>query len=206
MGRRAPGAFYVLPDEALAQVKLPSAEELEQTPAYHFQRGTALYQEGKLNEAIAAYRQCVTLDLTFPNAHYNLGVALGDAEEYAEATACLQAVVEAEPERAEAWNSLGYLACRQRRPREAIAYYERAIELQPDYAQAHVNLGLALLQLGDYPRGLAEHEWRWRTGQFTPFTCPHPPWDGQPNPSKTLLSTPNKAPAMPSSLPAIYRL
>jgi tetratricopeptide (TPR) repeat protein len=115
---------YVLPDEALAQVKLPSAEELARSPA-------------------------------FPNARYNLGVALGDAEDYAGAIACLQAAAEAEPGWAEIWNSLGYLACRERRPREAVAYYERAIERQPDYAQAHFNLGMTLLQLGDYRRGLA---------------------------------------------------
>lgn len=99
----------------------------------------------------------------------------------------MRLAAEAEPERAEAWNSLGYLACRQRRPQEAVAHYERAIELQPDYAQAHFNLGLALLQLGDYRRGLTEHEWRWKTGQFTPFHCPHPRWDGSPIPGKTLL-------------------
>ncbi|MGH8548599.1 MAG: hypothetical protein ACRERU_08380 [Methylococcales bacterium] len=46
---------------------------------------------------------------------------------------------------------------------------------------------MTLLQLGDYPRGLAEHEWRWKTGQFTPFHCPHPRWDGNPIPEKTLL-------------------
>jgi tetratricopeptide (TPR) repeat protein len=82
-------------------------------------------------------------------------VALGDGKQYEEAIACLHAVVEAKPGRAEAWNSLGYLACRERGPQKAVAYYERAIELQPDYAQAHFNLGLALLQLGDYPAGLA---------------------------------------------------
>lgn len=178
---------YVLPDAALAQVKLPSAEELARTPAFHFQRGLTLYKEGKLPEAIAAYRQCVALDPIFPNARYNLGVALGDAGDYAEAFAWMRLAAEAEPERAEAWNSLGYLACRQGRPREAVAHYERAIELQPDYAQAHFNLGLALLQLGDYPHGLAEHEWRWNTGQFTPFHCPHPRWDGSPIPGQTLL-------------------
>jgi uncharacterized protein (TIGR03032 family) len=178
---------YVLPDEALAQVKLPSPEELEQTPAFHFQRGTTLHKEGKLEEAIAAYRQCMTLDPTFPNARYNLGVALGDTEDNEEAFATMQAAAEAEPERAEIWNSLGYLACRQRRPRDGVSFYERAIELQPDYAQAHFNLGMTLLQLGDYRRGLAEHEWRWKTGQFTPFHCPHPRWDGSLIPGQTLL-------------------
>ena len=79
------------------------------------------------------------------------------------------------------------LCSRLRQPEQAIEYYERAIALQPDYAQAHFNLGMTLLQLGDYRRGFAEYEWRWQTGQFTPFQCPHPKWDGRPIPDKTLL-------------------
>jgi hypothetical protein len=46
---------------------------------------------------------------------------------------------------------------------------------------------MTLLQLGDYPRGFSEYDWRWQTGQFTPFQCPHPQWDGRPIPDKTLL-------------------
>jgi hypothetical protein len=114
-------------------------------------------------------------------------VALGDADEYDEAIACLEEVIKTEPERAEAYNSLGYVLSRQRQPQKAIPYLERAIELQPKYAQAHFNLGMSLLQLGDYTRGFAEYEWRWQTGQFTPFHSPHPQWDGQPVPDKTLL-------------------
>jgi len=178
---------YVLPDEALAEVRLPSPEELERSPAFHFQRGTALYHDAKLEEAIAAYRRCVALDPHFPNARYNLGVALGDAESLEEARACLEAVVAAEPERAEAHNSLGFVLSRSGRSREAIACYERALEYQPGYARAHFNLGMALLQLGDYRRGFEEYEWRWQTGQFTPFACPHPKWDGRPLPDRTLL-------------------
>jgi hypothetical protein len=82
---------------------------------------------------------------------------------------------------------LAYALSRQRQPRKAIEYCERAIELQPNYAQARFNLGINLLQIGDYKRGLGEYEWRWQTGQFTPFRCPHPKWDGQPIPEKKLL-------------------
>jgi Domain of unknown function (DUF4915)/TPR repeat len=81
---------YVLPDEALALVKLPTPEELARSPAFHFQHGTKFYHEGKLAEAITAYRECLRLDPAFPNARYNLGVALGDAEEYEEAMTCLE--------------------------------------------------------------------------------------------------------------------
>jgi uncharacterized protein (TIGR03032 family) len=178
---------YVLPDEALAQVVLPTEAQLAESPAFQFQRGNELYSRGKLNKAITAYRQCVSAQPDFPNAKYNLGVALGDAEQYAEASAYLEEVIQAEPERAEAYNSLGYLESRQRQTQKAIAHYEQAIELKPNYPQAHFNLGMSLLQSGDYARGFAEYEWRWQTGQFTPFNCPHPKWDGRPLPDKTLL-------------------
>jgi len=174
---------YVLPDEALADVVLPSEEELARSPAYHFQRGNELYKQGKLNEAIGAFRQCVALQPEFPNARYHLGVALGDAEQFEDARAGLTQVIEAEPENAQAYNSLGFVASRQRQPYEAITCFERAIDLQPNFAQAHVNLGMGLLQVGDYPRGFSEYEWRSQNG----FHCPHPKWDGQPIPEKTLL-------------------
>jgi hypothetical protein len=166
---------------------LPTEEELARSPAFHFQRGNEFYRQGKLDEAVESYRRCVAIQPEFPNAMYNLGVALGDVEKYSEASACLEKVVAAEPERAEAYNSLAYVCSRQRQPRKAIEYCERAIELQPNYAQARFNLGMNLLQTGDYKRGLAEYEWRWQTGQFTPFRCPHPKWDGRPIPGKKLL-------------------
>jgi uncharacterized protein (TIGR03032 family) len=175
---------YVLPDEALAQVILPTEEELARSPGFHFQRGNEFYRKGKLDEAIAAYRRCVAIQPEFPNALYNLGIALGDAEQCEEAAACLEKVVQAEPERAEAYNGLGYIISRQRQPHKAIPYYERAIELQPNYAQAHFNLGMNLLLVGDYARGLAEYDWRWHAGQAR---SPHPKWDGALIADKTLL-------------------
>ena len=178
---------YVLPEAALAEVVRPTAEELARAPATHFQRRTVCSRAGQLAEAIAAYRQCVALDATFPHARYHLGVALGDAAQYDEALAWLQQVLATEPEHAEAWNSLGYCYSCLGQPALAVAAYEQAIALQPHYAQAHVNLGLTLLQLGDYRRGFAEYEWRWQTGQSTPLRCPHPQWDGSPIPARTLL-------------------
>ncbi|MEN8260240.1 MAG: TIGR03032 family protein [Pseudomonadota bacterium] len=178
---------YVLPDAALAEVALPNEEALARSPAYHLERGTSLYRKGEHEEAIDAYRHGLALAPNDPHIRYHLGVALGDAEHYEEAAACLKQVIEAEPGKAEAHNSLGYVLSCMDRPQEAVACYERAIELKPDYIQAHFNLGMTLLKLGDYERGWGEYEWRWRSGEFTPFRCPHPQWDGQPIPEQTLL-------------------
>lgn len=178
---------YVLPDEALARVQLPSEEQLRQRPAYHAELGTKLYREGKLEDAIAEFRECLRMDQKFPSAAYNLGVCLGDADQPEEAVRYLHLAAEAEPERAEIYNSLGFVHARMWQPREALRWYERAVQQQPDYAQAHFNMGMMQLLLGDYERGWSEYAWRWKTGQFTPFQCPQPRWDGRPIPEQTLL-------------------
>jgi uncharacterized protein (TIGR03032 family) len=178
---------YVLPDEAMAEVALPSAADLTQLPAFHAHRGQELYRQGQLAEAITAFRRCLELDPEDHEARYHLGVALGDVEQYDEALSQLERVIQADPERADAYNSLGYVHSRQGQPRQAIAAYDRAIALHPDHALAHMNLAMTLLQTGDYARGFREYEWRWRTGQFTPFRCPQPQWDGQPIPDQALL-------------------
>ena len=178
---------YVLPDEALREVSLPSAEQIANSPAAHAERGTRLYKEGKLIEAIAAFRECVRLDEIFPSARYNLGVALGDADQCEEGLTWLTAAAAEEPERAEIHTSLGFVCAQMAKPQEALTHYERAVAEQPDNAQAHFNLGMMLLLLGDYERGLLEYAWRWKTGQFTPFQCPLPRWDGREIPQQTLL-------------------
>ncbi len=178
---------YVLPDAALAEVKLPSEAELAQSPNGLFQQGLLHYQKHKLDESIAAFQQCLQAQTSFPNARYNLGVALGDAGQFTAAIEQLQQVINDEPDRAEVYNSLGYVYSRQGQHSAAIEAYQQAIEQQPDDAQAHFNLGMTLLKIGDYLRGWEEYDWRWRTGQFTPFQCPHPLWDGEPIPEQTLL-------------------
>jgi Anaphase-promoting complex, cyclosome, subunit 3 len=122
-----------------------------------------------------------------PHARYHLGVALGDAGAYEEAVVWLRQVLAAEPEHAAAAKSLGYCYSRLGQPTQPVAAFERAAALQPNDAQAHVNLGLTLLQLGDYPRGFAEYEWRGQAGPVPPVQGPHPRWDGRPVPTQTLL-------------------
>ena len=184
--RHLMGTSYVLPDEALAQVDR-TVKNAEDLPQVHFAQGNERYNAGEFTAAIAAYRRCLELQPDFLPARYNLGVALGDCDRYEEAIVELQQVVAAEAAHADAYNSLGFASSRSRRGKEAIANYERAIAIRPEFAKAHHNLGMTLLQYGEFARGWAESEWRWKTGQFKPFDCPQPRWDGTPLPAQTLL-------------------
>jgi len=178
---------YVLPDEALAHVHVPSEADLAGSPSFHFQRGNHFYQRAELASAIAAYRNCVALQAEFPNARYNLAIALGDAGQYVEAEDLLRQVVDRERERADVHNSLGYLAMRQCNPEDAIQHFESAISVKPNYVEAHRNLAMALLQTGEYERGFVEYDWRWTGSREAQSFQPHLCWDGRPVPEKTLL-------------------
>ncbi len=151
---------YVLPDEALKDVP-------------------AVLQEP---QPIAAEMGSVGFI-----AEINRGAALLDEDKVDEAIARFEQAQALAPDRAEVYNNLGNAATAQNRLHDAVAHYEHAIGLAPDLADAHMNLGMALLKLGDLPRGFREFEWRWQTRQFTPFMPPHPRWDGSPLPGKTLL-------------------
>lgn len=178
---------YVLPDAALAQVSLPSDEELADLPATHFRRGLEYYRKARLEDAIVAFSDCLARDPDFPNARYNLAVALADADQFDEAIGHLQQVSQKEPERAEVFNSLGTVLARQNQHQQAIAAYQQAISLQTEFADAHCNLAAILLKTGDYGRGWEEYDWRWKTPQYTPLKHSQPRWDGSALADRTLL-------------------
>lgn len=73
----------------------------------------------------------------------------------------------------------------------ADEWLHKALEKNPTCAEARWNLSLIALFNGDFKRGFALHEWRWRCGQFTwrrLKTC-RPSWNGQDLKGKTILLT-----------------
>lgn len=65
---------------------------------------------------------------------------------------------------------------------EAIGAAERAIALDPDLPGAHFGIAEASLLRGDFGRGWAEYEWRFRLAGSPPLMPPtdRPHWDGTP--------------------------
>ena len=181
------GNSYVLPDEALADVALPTEAELAERPATFMRLGVQHFHKGESQQAVDSFRACLARQPDFPEATFSLGVALAETGGLDEALACLLAAVDKEPDRPEIHHSLGSLYSRMRRPDDAVAAYRKALEREPDNALVHQDLGVTLLQLGDYAQGLQEYEWRLKTGRVQRLQGPHPRWDGTPVPDKTLL-------------------
>ena len=126
-----------------------------------------LEELGRPDEAEAVYRQAIEAQPDFAVAHYNLGLLLQgrrrlEAAEaaYANAAAALRPdLVQAHNNRGAALRDLGRLD-------EALAAFDAAVGLGPDYADAQFNQAMCRLAMGDFARGWAQYEWRWRVAQL----------------------------------------
>jgi uncharacterized caspase-like protein/Flp pilus assembly protein TadD len=144
--------------------------------------GIELHLEGKLDEAIVAYRQAIQLNPDSPLSYYNLGVTLEHQGRLGEAIVAYRQAIKLDSSFANAYNNLGValkaevelserisalasyqgsagFASGQRQVKlsEAIAAYRQAIQLDPNFATAHSNLGVALETQGKLDEAIASY-------------------------------------------------
>ncbi len=113
-----------------------------------FKSANQLLREGKLDQAVAAYRQAITVNPGFSHAHHNLGEALVKAGRFDEAVAAFRRAVELNPQGVWSLFKLGELLRGQERFEEAAGFLRRAVELKSDVAEFNLGLGAALVRLG----------------------------------------------------------
>ncbi len=115
------------------------------------------------------------------------GILLHSERRFAEAARCFQRA-ERLGSKAAASN-LGNSLLDLGRMQQALAAHKRAVDLDPKSAGAAYNLALTRLRLGDWRRGWAGYEARWRFREVHPtplhFRCPR--WKGEPIEGKRLL-------------------
>jgi Tfp pilus assembly protein PilF len=129
------------------------------------QLANVLDELGRFEEAEIAYRDAIAARPGFAEAHYNLGLMLQGQNRLEEAEAAYRQAATLAPTLAQAHNNRGAALRDLRRLDEAMAAFETAIRLRPDYADAQFNQAMCRLMMGDYARGWAQYEWRWRTRQ-----------------------------------------
>ena len=114
----------------------------------HFHAGIAAAGRGAGDEAVASFRQAVSLQPRFAAAQANLGLLLVAMRRHAEAEPALRAAVALLPGDAALRNALGVAQEALQRHADAEQTYRAALELQPGLAEAHANLGNCLRRLG----------------------------------------------------------
>lgn len=157
---------------------------LEKDPAHE----DALYNYAALCHALKRYDEAI--------AHFDrlLAVAPRDASalrsraaglqalgRYEEAAAGFEAALAVQPASVPALNGRAAALVALGRHQEAREYCERALAVDPNDALAHWNLSFACLVGGDFARGWAEYEWRWKWSGFTSpgMTFDEPLWLGR---------------------------
>ena len=120
--------------------------------------GVSRAQIGMLNEAIEAYKKCISLKPDFSDAHFNMGIALNNYGKSNEAIEAFNKAISYNPNHAEAYNNLGNVHLYQDALDEAINAYKKAILLKPNYAEAYDNMGVALKNQGNFKEAIKSHK------------------------------------------------
>ena len=110
--------------------------------------------EGKLEEAVAEYREAIRLKPGDARAHGNLGVALSEQGKRDEALAEHRETIRLEPNFAAGHNNLAWVLASQldpkhRDPTEALAHARKAVELEPQEGDYFNTLGFVEYRSGN---------------------------------------------------------
>ena len=116
--------------------------------------GAALWQQGRLEDALDPMLRAVELAPDDVDAINNLGAAVDDYGLTAHAERLYRRALAIAPEHVETLNNLGDHLCQRNRFEEARQVLEHALTIRPGYAKAHNNLGCVLCAIGETDRAL----------------------------------------------------
>lgn len=128
----------------------------------HYNSANVLCTQRQWEAALAGFDRAIELKPDYAEAHANRGFVLHELRRLDESLASCDRAIALKPDYVEGYCNRGSVLLAQRQVAEALSSYDRALQIDPDYAPGHVNRALALLLAGDYERGWAENEWRWR--------------------------------------------
>jgi tetratricopeptide (TPR) repeat protein len=110
-----------------------------------FNAGNQWMQQGKLDQAIACYRNALApQNPELAETYHRLGEALAKQNQFAEAITCYQQAIALHPEFSWVYYHWGEALDWQNQVEPAIAYYQKAIDLDANVSWFHLNLGQAL--------------------------------------------------------------
>jgi Flp pilus assembly protein TadD len=119
--------------------------------------GISLARQGKVEEAIAQYREALRLKPDYVEAHMNLGLKLSGQGKLEEAIAQYREALRLVPGFTGAHYDLGVALARQGKFQEAIVQYCEVLRLKPDYAEARNAWGVALAEQGKVEEAIVQY-------------------------------------------------
>lgn len=147
----------------------------------------ALVEDGEVDQALEASARALALAPTSPSALSARAHVLCQLDRLDEASSLIHLALGLAPNHADALNHLGILRNHQSRNAEAAQAFAAAAKAKRNFVDAQLNFAMALLASGDYARGFAAYEARWRRPTSPPRGFPVKPWQGEALGGKTIL-------------------
>jgi tetratricopeptide (TPR) repeat protein len=142
--------------EALRLARAPDRAATVLRPALStapgsYEMGMVYLDQGRTQEAIAAFRRATELDPDMPEAFNSWGAA-------AKAEAPLREAIRIQPDFAEAHNNLGGMLMARGDLSQACFHFETAVRFRPELASARYNYGMALARLQRFDEARSQME------------------------------------------------
>lgn len=165
-------------EQALAQALALSPDHAS---ALHL-LGVVRFRQGRIDEAAVLMDRSIAASPGTALYHRNICEVYRSLGRYDDALAAGHRAVGLTPGDPHCYHNLGVLHYHRLDLDEAIHCAESALALDPDFAGAHFGIAEASLLRGDFRRGWAEYEWRFRLGNAPKLLPPtdRPQWDGMP--------------------------
>jgi len=122
----------------------------------HVNLAVALYEQGKVEEAIAENREALRIDPLYTTPRCNLVDSLIKSGKNEEAEAVAREGVRLKPNEAAFHHNLGHALQELGKSEEAIAEYSEALRLDPELVSAHIQLAADLFKKGKRDESLAK--------------------------------------------------
>jgi tetratricopeptide (TPR) repeat protein len=124
----------------------------------HFEQGNALYEQGDLQTAVAAYQQAVALDDQSVGYWHNLGVAQYSLNLLDEARTSFQRGLQLAPDDAELNYLMGVVSIQFEELSQAETFLTRANQLDPALPEPYFGLGVLYKLQGRRGQAIAAFE------------------------------------------------
>lgn len=143
------GGKVKLEDGTIVNVKLESVKR--------YNKAVQLHLSGKLNDAIAAYKEALEVNPQLAEAHSNLGLIFNQQHNYAQALSEFRKALAINPKDAITYNGIGAALRAEHDLQGAIKNWQTAVSLDQKLATAHYNLGTAYEIEKDFDKALSSY-------------------------------------------------
>jgi tetratricopeptide (TPR) repeat protein len=121
-------------------------------------RGNALKEIGRYNEALINYDKAISLQPSDANNYSNRGVALQELGRLEEALSSYDKAISLDPNSAEAFSNRGVALQELGRLEEALSSYDIAIKLKDNFSRAYANRADVLQKLSRFNEALSDYD------------------------------------------------